>query len=58
MDEGWMKWLQLRPEMTAGEAGWMSGWDLGQKMAFKGLRLDEMKARKGSVDGEKRSTDT
>lgn len=26
---------------------------LGVKMAFKGLRLDEMKARKGSVDGER-----
>ena len=50
MDEGWMKWLQLKPEMTAGEVSWVSGWDWGQKMAFKGLRLDEMKARKGSME--------
>lgn len=33
-------------------------WDWGQKMAFKGPGDWMMKARKGSVDGEKRSTDS
>ena len=55
MKDGWSGHTETRNDCRRSRLG---EWDWGQKMAFKGLRLDEMKARKGSVDGEKRSTDS